>query len=289
MPPEAKAGSWIASQWAATISSASGSPINNQYYGILWAQGETEALDSGVTSDEYEGGLKYLLLSVLGEDLTNYSALDRMPVVISGLGSITTAGGGDAESDAIRAAQGRFLDNAREPQVIGCQAYDLPLDDGIHYDRDGMESLGARLAQNILELMGEESWSRGPEISSWERTGTSVTVTIAHDGGTDFTPTTAIAGFRFTDDGTAITISAAVRTDATTVTLTLASTPSGVERLGYAYGKNPDNANILVDNSSLNLPLRHASDVATSAAATGGADAVLVSQGIHGIEAGIAA
>jgi hypothetical protein len=83
-------------------------------------------------------------------------------------------------------------------------------------------------------------------------------VTIAHDGGTDFMPTTGIQGFVFLDNTTPITISAAVRTDATTVTLTLASAPtSGIETLyyGYAHLDSVDVTKLIVDNAGVKLAL----------------------------------
>jgi hypothetical protein len=99
----------------------------------------------------------------------------------------------------------------------------------------------------------------GSVISNVSRSGTTVTVTLTHPSGiTDFTPTTGIEGFVFEDDGTPITITAAVRTNATTITLTLNSAPTGTEVLMYCYGTgyglNP--ANLVKGNDANTMPLQ---------------------------------
>ncbi|HRC26917.1 MAG TPA: hypothetical protein PKX87_05750, partial [Alphaproteobacteria bacterium] len=91
------------------------------------------------------------------------------------------------------------------------------------------------------------------------RTGTTVSVTIAHDSGTDLTPSIGIEGFSFFDGTTPIAITSAVRTNATTLTLTLASAPvSGTRTLYYGYDAmvGLNTANVVRDNSPYALPLR---------------------------------
>ena len=55
-------------------------------------------------------------------------------------------------------------------------------------------------------------------------------------------------------------ITAAVRTNATTITLTLASAPTGTETLYYIYDADLSltAANVLTDNASVSLPLQAA-------------------------------
>jgi hypothetical protein len=99
----------------------------------------------------------------------------------------------------------------------------------------------------------------GSTITGVSRSGTTVTVTLTHPTGiTDFTPSTAIEGFVFTDDGTPITITDAVRTNATTITLTLDSAPTGVEVLKYCYGTGfgLDPANLVKGNDVNTMPLQ---------------------------------
>ena len=131
-----------------------------------------------------------------------------------------------------------------------------PLDsgDGLHLEDDGYADYAPHVVRKVMDVLGESVSGRvdGPVITGVSRLGTMVTVTLSHDGGTDFTPTTGIDGFAFLDDGVPITITAAVRTNATTITLTLASAPTGVEEFyhGYRalYGVNP--ADLVVDNEA---------------------------------------
>jgi hypothetical protein len=100
----------------------------------------------------------------------------------------------------------------------------------------------------------------GPAISGVSRIGTAVTVTIAHDGGTDFTPTSSIAGFHYYNgsDYTASenVITGAARTSATTITLTLTSSSAGTLYYGRGSLSTDTIANLVKDNSTQALPLQ---------------------------------
>lgn len=133
--------------------------------------------------------------------------------------------------------------------------------DGVHISDAGMQEKAKWRARYIASLDGKtvSGAVTGSSISSVSRSGTSVTVTLTHPTGiSDFTPTTGIEGFVFEDDGSEITISSAVRTNATTITLTLASTPSGAEVLKYCYGSGYglDRTNLVRGNDTLQMPLQ---------------------------------
>lgn len=221
---------------------------------VVWIQGERDARSDLVTEAEYESSLTTFISNVRS-DLTNRSGQTNLPFIISRLGRGTVAGDDDDDFQAIRNAQRSVADTVADVYFI--EAYDLDIPDGTHYSNAAYITHGQRAAQAPLDILGEETYHQGPAISSWSRSGTSVTVNLTHRGGTDFTPTTGITGFRFTDGGTPITINSAVRTNATTITLTLASTPSGAEQLDYAYGANPTISSVVVDNSALTLPLEN--------------------------------
>lgn len=143
--------------------------------------------------------------------------------------------------------------------LVGPEKFDLPLADAVHKTDAGYTVLGRRAARKALAVVGEAvTGVNGPRITAASRSGSTITVTIAYDAGTDFTPTTAISGFHFFNDSTEINITAAVRTNATTITLTLASLPTGVERLYYGYASlfTDTIANLVLDNSAETLPLR---------------------------------
>lgn len=137
--------------------------------------------------------------------------------------------------------------------------------DGTHLTDAGYTEQGHIIARFIMDDLGE-TVSGGvtpPSITSAVLDGDDVVFTITHGDGTDFTPTTAIAGFEMFDDGVRVDHSAAVRTDATTLTVTLSATPSGTVTYRYGMGSgvdfsgsNEDPANFVRDNSTpYNLPL----------------------------------
>jgi hypothetical protein len=133
----------------------------------------------------------------------------------------------------------------------------------VHLSRVGYAGNAPLVARIALKATGESvaGGVDGPQITNVSRLVAAVTVTITHDGGTDFTPTSSIGGFRFYDGTTSteIAISAAVRTNATTITLTLGSTPvSANQKLRYVYDQlyNTDYSTLVIDNSANLLPLR---------------------------------
>ena len=141
---------------------------------------------------------------------------------------------------------------------------DLTLSDTVHYaEVNGYDKYYERVIRKGLSIIGHTVTGgvNGPAITGVIRSGTTVTVTIAHDAGTDFTPTSGIQGFYFYDNATPITVTAAARTNATTITLTLNSAPSsGIETLYHYYsGMNGVSAsNIMRDNAANAVPLRSA-------------------------------
>jgi hypothetical protein len=139
------------------------------------------------------------------------------------------------------------------------------LSDGVHLTDAGYTADAQIITRFMLDNLGYTVSGdvTPPSITGVSRSGTTVTVTITHGDGTDFT-IGGVAGWEFLDDGTRIEVTAAVRTNATTITLTLASAPTGTEVLRYLYGSGyehdgvttEDPADYVKDNSSpYNLPL----------------------------------
>ena len=157
------------------------------------------------------------------------------------------------------------------PWIHYVERIDIAKDGTIHINDAGCRVLARRTVRKAMKVLGETVTGPvdGPQITAVSRSGATVTVTIAYDpdGGTDFTPSSSIAGFHFFDNNVdtsgEIAITAAVRTNATTITLTLASTPSNVNQLLY-YGwrslqaEDATIANLVKDNSAETLPVRRA-------------------------------
>ncbi len=217
---------------------------------FLWDQGES---DSASTKTDY----KAALLAIFNRMRT---AVGTHPVVVVPIGRRS-----DSENTGynnLREAQ-RELASENAWIHLAPEKIFQPLSDSVHLTDAGYAAQAPLVIRKMMDVLGETVTGGvdGPTITSAVRTGTSIAVTISHDGGTDFTPTTGIEGFKFFDDATEIAVTAAVRTNATTITLTLASTPTGVETLYYGYGtlfnEVTDPANVVRDNDfTHNLPLR---------------------------------
>ena len=225
----------------------------------LWAQGEADSasIDNGgeITAVQYKADL-LAMFKQMRNDLNS-----ELQIGIQGLGRRSSGHSNAGGIQTIREIQQELAAENSWIHMLG-YSYDQTLQDDVHLTDGGYASVAERLIRRAATLDGKSvsGSTMGPSISGASRSGTSVSVTISHDGGTDFTPSSGIVGFRFFDNGSEITINSAVRTDATTVTLTLASTPSGIETLYYCYDDASDitNANIgsvLTDNSSEALPL----------------------------------
>jgi hypothetical protein len=115
----------------------------------------------------------------------------------------------------------------------------------------------------MLAVLGETMSGPvdGPSIS-FSRSGTTLTGTITYPSGgaSDFTGGTA-GVFAFIGNGGNIALSGFTKVNATSFTMTLASTPSGVEEVYYVYGTEYlQNAtyttDFLKDNSSFTLPFK---------------------------------
>lgn len=142
-----------------------------------------------------------------------------------------------------------------------------PLVDTVHLTDAGYTTQGNIITRFILDDLGETVTDgvTPPTITNAVNGGTTTTtVTITHGSGTDFT-IGGVDGWELLDDGMRIETTAAVRTNATTITLTHARAPRGsVWKLRYGMGSGYNHsggatespANYVRDNSApYNLPL----------------------------------
>lgn len=224
---------------------------------ILWAQGEADSDNIGnqITRANYKIYLKW----VFDEFRSLYGDVQ---IFIQKIGRRTAGYSNTGGIQAVREVQAELV--AEYDWIhFGAESYDQELYTGdsqnVHLTDAGYVNVAERLANSVLSQRGYSvSGSvQGMRAVGYTRSGTSVTVTVEHDAGTDFTPTTGIEGFAFFDDGVEIT-NTAVRTNATTITLTLNSTPTGVETLYYGYDDmvSLNIANVVKDNSATALPMQ---------------------------------
>lgn len=237
--------------WAAFISASTGlDSIGGLCEYIVWMQGEREAISAAKTSAQYVSGFADFRTNQLYGEIQN-----NIPIIITTLARTSNPSNGtDASWSEIRNAQETIggLSNHYLVNLI-----DMPYgSDDIHWSAAGRATASDRIAQAILFSLSEVSFYLAPTITSFSVTGAdTVTVAINHNGGTDFTPTSGITGFSATDNTGALTITSAVRTNATTITLTFNRSIDGLVTLRYMYGRNPTVTGAVYDNSSLTLPL----------------------------------
>lgn len=135
-------------------------------------------------------------------------------------------------------------------------------DDGAaHLDNAGYINYAAKAARKTLAVLGEAiTGVDGPSISGVTRSGKQLTVSLTHDAGNDFTPTSAIEGFKFTDNGSNVALSNVARKDTSSITMTLAAKPAGTPILYYGYDRltGVDETKLVRDNAAITMPLRTA-------------------------------
>lgn len=225
---------------------------------IVWGQGET--VDA---SEDHQSSLAKLF------EYIRENVNPDIKIMIQPIGKRTDASSSDTLQQKVRDAQIAVANSLSDYVFLGPEVYDLTLDaDGLHYASASYTTMCSRNANFILSTEGKiATWTLPPYIASATFTagGTTITVTLAHDGGDDFTPSSGIEGFRVTDDGVDLTISSAVRTDGETITLTSSTTiaAGSVVKLWYAYGKmaSVNTANIVKDNSINTLAMRACSNL----------------------------
>lgn len=216
---------------------------------LIWLQGEQDArFGRVITTAEYLGGMR-TLFDRFRTEIGNPNA----PIFVIPLLYTDQVGMVDEKWNNVRAAHFEILGD--DNVYYGGCGIGLP-QGGTHYDiPDGYVGLSRRCAHAIMDQMGIGGDGLGPVITGYTAVSSTVfDVTIEHDEGTDISPFTGITGFYVFDNSTPVTISSAVRQNATTVRLTTASTVASPD-IYYGYGYTIFTSPV-VDNTTLGVPLR---------------------------------
>lgn len=223
---------------------------------FLWRHGESAAAGSGMSEATYLG-----YLSQLHADLA--SDIGRTKAQIPGIASsLAWANESPAvyDNDKWDLVQRTLLD----VETLASFKFSHSNMDAVlladHLHQTGADCLKSadRYARSITTLLGVTTGYPKWDISSAATVNsTTTTVTLAHGLGSDFTPTSGITGFEISgDNGGTWAACTGVRTDATTITLTHASVATtNARKLRYQYGKSCDVSALVLDNSSLAVPL----------------------------------
>lgn len=224
---------------------------NGTFLCIIDTSGESDA--GNCTKQQFMDGM-WAKLNIMRQYVGNL----KMAIVPIGAESVANDG-----LQTIREAQWQLPITYPNDFFLCPERMDLALDvTGIHMTDAATGTCADRTTRKVLKVLGKSisGGVDGPAITAVSRSGTTVTVTITHDGGTDFTPTTAIAGFRYYNGADYTTaanvVTAAVRTNATTITLTLTSSSAGTLYYGKGSLSLDTRANLVLDNSAQALPLK---------------------------------
>ena len=244
---------------------ATGLPVT----GIIWSQGEQDASSIvgettvQITPDHYidatQAIFDYFRAELGDADL---------PIYIQQLGATTR--NYQYGYDEIRAAQIEIAD--ADPDVhIAAVTYDLPLGDTVHLSASGYQTAAQRLAQFVAEDLGSASatFAHGPQMTSAALAAgdTQIVISIAHDGGTDFSPGNSIDGFLVADKAGFIAPTAVERISPTQIRLSFSEALAGDVTVWYIRdGFGWDLDDVVRDNSPLALPLEPGVVTASAAA-----------------------
>tara|TARA_R110000772_G_scaffold245181_3_gene358595 strand:+ start:1387 stop:3492 length:2106 start_codon:yes stop_codon:yes gene_type:complete len=234
--------------------------VGSNIAGALYVQGERDA-SAGFDLNTIESSL----VSHFAQLRTDTRA--DLPIIISPIGRAT--GGGDgANWEQVKQAQISVSNN--DANIFYTLKYDLPLSDVVHLTDAGYTTFGQRLANNaITNILGGAADWQSPTVANIEVVSTTSTrVNLTQGQGTDFTPTTGITGIELTEagNGYGVTGITAARENATSI---LVSHNAATVTAGRLYfGAAPVITGIVLDNSTLNLPIAPATASASGTALT---------------------
>lgn len=242
-------------QYDAAIAVLAAANLNKSLKAILWYQGERDAVN-GIATATYQTALSQML-----DDMQTDTGNASVKLIAALLGEYT--GQPDANLNNIRNAIINRWGAGDDDILSGPSAHDQSFVDGLHWTTNDEALTLAQRWYRVIDYHcygGTES-PRGPQFSSAVRSGTTVTVTFTGGEGA-LENTTDTTGWKFTDDGTPITVTAVAANGSNAVDLTLASTPSGTELISYSQGN--DVGGTLRDSGTYPLPAEPFVDQAVS-------------------------
>jgi len=203
----------------------------------LWYQGESNAATMSQAAMVSNIGLVQDRCHALtGRDATSF----HFGVISLGPGSFS--GSTEGQFGIMRAAHVQFGNNTPGAFYAGA-AHDSQTNDSVHIIGECHGRVGARNALAVLSRFGIGVTGAGPRVTGANRSGSVITLTVQHTGGTALRDGaggtgTALTGFEVKDAaGNVLTYTSAI-TSPTTIVLTATGTPATVS---YAMMNNPHN------------------------------------------------
>jgi hypothetical protein len=220
---------------------------------VIWIQGEADAARGTVTEDEYVASLERFITNQVRMDIVNGSDFEDFPFLVVMM--IKRPGGKDKPHQAIRNAQRHVVENVTN-SYLAATTLDLKNHGRQHLTPNAYITLGRRVAQSILHVLGEETYHRGPKVTHVNRIDNrTIEIRIQHNGGSDFTPASGITGWEVIAKGTSVPIAKVYRHDPQTIRIRLERPLDDKAEIRYLYGAMPDVKRPVLDNSPMSLPL----------------------------------
>ncbi len=220
---------------------------------VIWIQGEADAARGTVTKNEYADSLEHFIINQVRSDIANGSDRENLPFLVVMM--IKRPGGKDGPHQDIRDAQRHVVENVADC-YLAATTLDLKNHGRQHLTSKAYISMGKRVAQTVLYVLGKETYHRGPSVTSVRQIDNStIEVAIKHNGGNDFGPDAGITGWEVITNGTSVPITEAYRYNPQTIRIRLERPLDDKSQIRYLYGAMPDAKNPVIDNSPLFLPL----------------------------------
>jgi hypothetical protein len=220
---------------------------------VIWIQGEADAARGTVTQQEYAASLERFITHQVRMDITNSSDFEDLPFLVVTM--IKRPGGKDKPHQAIRNAQKHVTETVAN-SYLAATTLDLKNHGRQHLTPKAYVSLGHRVAQSILHLLGKETYHRGPKVADVTQIDNqTIEIRIQHSGGDDFTPVSGITGWEVITNGTSVPITNVYRYNPQTIRITLGHPLNDKAEIRYLYGAMPDVKHPVLDNSPMSLPL----------------------------------
>jgi hypothetical protein len=220
---------------------------------VIWMQGEADAARGTITEEEYRSSLERFIQQQLRSDIGNGSPRSHLPVLVVLM--VKRPGGKDAPHQAVRNAQKRVAETV-DDCFVGATTLDLTNMGKQHLAPDAYTTLGLRVSQTVLYVLGLETYYRGPQITAIRQIDSqTIEVGIQHHGGTDFTPPANLTGWEVLTGDRRLPLARVTRHDPQTIRIQLQTAADAPVSIRYLYGAMPDTTHPVRDNSTIGLPL----------------------------------
>lgn len=234
---------------------------------IWWDQGET---DLGYSVTAFKDAWRGIFVDMQNH-LGYTQEADYLPVIICPLGRyiFSNTATTDTNTSFLKQAQQELArDNAWIHLAPEKAHQPLRPTDVVHLDHTGYAGQAPLYVRKTMKVLGYNvsGGVDGPQITAITRnSATQYDITITHDPNhpgsptPDFTPTTAIGGFRFFNNTTEVVPTSVVRFNATTIRVTFPTNMDQVnQKIRYCYDQlfSVVNTALVIDNQTPPLPLR---------------------------------